>query len=198
MLNLPSNLSTNFFAFSKFSFFSQVSYSAVNPFYLTKYLSTPFIFLLFKIFSTSHSSTSFTSIGFTSFFFYPSTCSLYCTTQLIFTTRWILIKIGSHNLTILVDTTSSIMYRLIYWSTSFFASLSLNTKSFVLNITLSLFFYSLLSFLSLSACLFISFCIFFNSTPTSFYTFFILSTNSITFSTFSFFLMSASILNSLL
>ena len=80
VLNLPSNSSTNSFAFSKSSFFSQVLCSTVNPFHLTKYLSTPLIFLLFRIFSTSHFSTPSTLIGFTSSFFYPFTCSLYCTT----------------------------------------------------------------------------------------------------------------------
>ena len=109
-------------------------------------------------FFISHSLTPSTLIGFTSSFFCSSTCSLYYTTRLTFKSRWILIKVGSHSLTVLVDTTSSIVYGLIYWSTSFFAGLSLNTKSFVLNIALSLFFHSSLSFLSLSACFFISSC----------------------------------------
>ena len=84
---LPSNSTTNSFVFSKFFSFSQVSYFVVNPFYLTKYLSTPLIFLLFRIFSTFYSSTSSTLIGFTSFFFYPFTCFLYYTTLLTFITR---------------------------------------------------------------------------------------------------------------
>ena len=74
---LPSKSSTKFFAFLKSSSFSQVSLSAVNPFHRTRYFSTPFIFLLFRIFSTSHSSTPSTSTGFPSFFFCPFTCSLY-------------------------------------------------------------------------------------------------------------------------
>ena len=115
----------------------------------------------------------------------------------MFTTRWILIKVGSHNLTTLVDITSSMVYGPTYWSTSFFAGLSFNTKSFILSITLSPFFYSSLFFLLLSTCLFISSCAFFNTAPASSYTFFILSTNSIAFSTFPFFLISTPILNSL-
>ena len=58
---------------------SHVLCSTVNPFHHTKYFSTPLIFLLFKIFSTSYSLTSLTSIGFASSLFCPSTCSLYCT-----------------------------------------------------------------------------------------------------------------------
>ena len=70
---------------------------------------------------------------------YFSTCSLYYTIWLTFTTIWILIEVNSHNLTILVEITSSIKYGPTYQSTSFFAGLFLNTKSFVFNITLSLF-----------------------------------------------------------
>ena len=155
-LILPSNSSTASLAFPRSSYFSYVLYSTVNLFHHTKYFSTPLIFLLFKIFSTSHSLTPSTSIGFAFFFFCSSTCSLQCTIQLTFTTGWILIKVGSHSLTALVDITSSIVYRPMYWSTNFLASLSLNTKSFVLSITLSLFFHFSISFLPLSACLFIS------------------------------------------
>ena len=86
VFNLSSDSSTNSLAFSKSSFFFQVSCSAINLFYLTKYLSTPLIFLLFRIFSTSHSSTPSTTIGLISSFFCPSTCSLYYTIQLTFTT----------------------------------------------------------------------------------------------------------------
>ena len=78
--NLPLKSFTNSFAFFKSSSFSYVSFSAVNLFHHTKYFSTPLIFLLFKIFSTSHSSTLSTLTGFSSFFFCPFTCSLYCTT----------------------------------------------------------------------------------------------------------------------
>ena len=73
------NLFTNSLAFSKSSSFSHESCSAINPFYHTRYLSTSLIFLLFNIFSTSHSSTPSTSIGFPSSFFCPPTCSLYRT-----------------------------------------------------------------------------------------------------------------------
>ena len=143
--------------FPRSFFLSHVLCSTVNPFHHTRYFSIPYTFLSFSIFSISHSLTSSTLISFTPSFFYLFTCSLYHTIQLIFTTRWILIKVGNHNLTTLVDTTSSIVYGPIYWSTSFLTGLSLNTKSFILNITLSPFFYSLLFFLPLFACLFISF-----------------------------------------
>ena len=86
-LNPPSNLFTNFLAFSKFFFLFHKSCSAVNPFHCTRYLFTLLIFLLFNILSTSHSSTSSTSIGFPSSFCCPPTCFLYCNIQLIFTTR---------------------------------------------------------------------------------------------------------------
>ena len=76
-LILSSKSSTNFFAFFRSSFFFHVLLSIINPFHYTKYFSTPLIFLLFSIFSTSHSSTSLTSTGFRSFLFYPFTCPLY-------------------------------------------------------------------------------------------------------------------------
>ena len=44
-------------AFSRFSFPSQVSDSAVNPFHHTRYLSFPLICYLFNILSTFHSSS---------------------------------------------------------------------------------------------------------------------------------------------
>ena len=188
--NLPSNSSTNSLAFSKSSFFSHVSFSAINSFHRTKYFSTPLTFLLFSILSTFHSSTPSISIGFPSFFFCPPTYSLYCTIQLTFTTGYILIEVGSRNLTILVDTISLITYGPMYRSTNFLAGLSLNTRSLVLSMTLSPLFQSLVSFLPQSACLFISSCTFFSATPTSLCTFFILSTNATTLSTFPFFLMS--------
>ena len=65
----PSKSANASSAFFRFSLLSHVSPSAVNPFHHTKYFSTPFIFFLFKIFSTSHSSTPSTSIGFLSSFF---------------------------------------------------------------------------------------------------------------------------------
>ena len=75
----PSNSSSTSSAFPKSYFFSQVSCSAINLFYHTRYFSTPLIFFLFNIFSIFHSLTPSTSIGFFSSFFYPSTCFLYCT-----------------------------------------------------------------------------------------------------------------------
>ena len=101
-LILPSNSSTASLAFPRSSSLSHISCSAINPFQCTKYFSTPLIFLLFKIFSISYSLTPSTSIGFASSFFCPSTCSLYYTIQLMFTTRWILIEVGRCNLTIFV------------------------------------------------------------------------------------------------
>ena len=89
-------------------------------------------------------------------------------------------------------------YKPTYRYTSFFADLSLNTKSFVLNITLSPFFHSLVSFLLLFACYFIFSWTFLNTTPDFSCIFFILSIISIVFSTFPFLLISALILNSLL
>ena len=76
---LPSNSSNASLVFPKSSPFSHMSCSIVNLFHLTKYLSTPLIFLLFNIFSTSYSLTLSTSISLLSFFFCPCTCSLYHT-----------------------------------------------------------------------------------------------------------------------
>ena len=87
ILNLSSNFITAFFAFFKSFHFSPILFSAVNPFYYTKYFTTSLIFLWFRIFSTFHSLTPSTSTNFASFTFYPPTCSLYYTTQLTFTTR---------------------------------------------------------------------------------------------------------------
>ena len=114
ILNLPSNSSTNSLAFLRFSSLSHVLLSVVNPFHCTKYLFISRIFLLFSIFLISHFLLSSTSIGFLASFFFPFICSLYHTIQLMFTTRWILIEIGSCNLTVLVDITSSIVYGLTY------------------------------------------------------------------------------------
>ena len=197
VFSLPLNSVTTSFVFSKSSFLSQLSYSTVNSFYLTKYFTTLLTFCLFNIFSTSHSLTPFTSIGFTFSTFCSSTCSLYLTIQLTFTTGWILIELDSHNFTALVDITSSMKYRPTYWSTSFLAGLFLNARSFIFNITLSFIFHFSTSFLFLYACCFISFCTFLNATTAFSCTFFILSANYIAFSTFSFFLISASIFNSL-
>ena len=89
LLTLVFILSLNFttsLVFSRFSFFSHESCSTINLFYHTKYFTTSLIFCLFKILSTFHSLTPFTSTGSTSSAFCPSTCSLYHTTLLMFTT----------------------------------------------------------------------------------------------------------------
>ena len=78
-----------------------------------------------------------------------------------------------------MNTTLSIIYGLIDWFTSLFVGLSLNTRSFVLNITLSSTFYISTFLLLLSVCLFIFFWVFFNTTTVSFWIFFILSANFI-------------------
>ena len=78
-LILPSNFSIASLVFSRSSFLFHVLCSTINPFYHTRYFSISYTFLLFNIFSTSHSLISFTLIGFTSSFFCLFTCSLYCT-----------------------------------------------------------------------------------------------------------------------
>ena len=85
-LSLPSNSSTSSLAFSKSSSFFHVSFSTINLFQHTKYFSTPYSFLLFNIFSISHSSTPSTSTGFGSFTLCPFTGSLYLIILLTFTT----------------------------------------------------------------------------------------------------------------
>ena len=80
VLILLSNSTTISFVFSKFSFLFQMLYYIINLFHFTKYFTTPLIFLLFRIFSTSHSSIPSISTSFSFFFFWPSTCSLYHTT----------------------------------------------------------------------------------------------------------------------
>ena len=65
---LPSNSFKASPAFFKFSFLSQVSPSDVSSFHQTKYFSTPLIFFLFRIFSTSH---SFHFHGFSFLFLLP-------------------------------------------------------------------------------------------------------------------------------
>jgi len=126
-LILPLNSATISLAFSKSFSFSYVLFSNT--------LSTSLLLLFFfylKVF-TSYFLTPFISTSFTSFTFCPSTCSLYYTTI------------------------SLIIYRPTYQSTSFLTSLSLNIRSFVLNIILSPLFHSSTSFLLLSIYHFISF-----------------------------------------
>ena len=75
---LPLNSSNASLVFPKSSSFFYILCFTINLFYLTKYFSILLIFLLFKIFFTSHSSTPFI-IGLPSFCFYSPTCFLYCT-----------------------------------------------------------------------------------------------------------------------
>ena len=86
------------FAFSKFSLPSQVSDSAVNPFQRTKYLSFPLTRRLFRILSTSHSSSPLIITGAGCSFFCPSTCPIYHCILLTFTTGCIFTILGSSNL----------------------------------------------------------------------------------------------------
>ena len=74
--SLPYSFSNSFtrsLAFLRFSLLSQVSSSAVHPFYCTRYLSFPRIRLLFIIFSTSYSSSPSITTGCGISFFCPST-----------------------------------------------------------------------------------------------------------------------------
>ena len=75
--NLSSNSATISFIFSKSSSFSQLSCSTMNFFCHIKYFTTLLTFLLFNIFSTSHSLTSSTSTSFTFSTFCFLICSLY-------------------------------------------------------------------------------------------------------------------------
>ena len=67
------NSVTSSFMFSKSSSLSQLLYSIINSFHYTRYFIASLIFLLFSIFSTSHSLAPSTSTSFTSSFFYPLT-----------------------------------------------------------------------------------------------------------------------------
>ena len=98
-----SNSSTAFFALPRFSFSSQVLDSAVNPFHCTKYLSFSFIYCLFRILSTFHSSSLIMTRAGCSFFC-PSTCSIYLCILLMLTTRCIFTVLGSSNSTMFNDT----------------------------------------------------------------------------------------------
>ena len=94
-----------------------------------KYFTILLTFFLLSIFLTSYFSTPSISTGFTSSTFCFPTCFLYYTTWLTFTTEWILIEVGNHNLLVLVETTFWIIYRPMYQFTRFLASCSLNTRS---------------------------------------------------------------------
>ena len=99
-----SNSSIASFAFSKFSLLSQISDSAMNPFYCVKYLSFSFTHRLFRILSTSHSSSPLIITGAGYSFLCPSTCSTYLHILLMLTTRCILTVLGSSNSTVFDDT----------------------------------------------------------------------------------------------
>ena len=121
LLNVPSSLSchltssishqyfflyssTAFFVFSRFSLPSQVSDSAMNPFHRTRYLSFPHICCLFRILSTSYSSSPLITTGAGCSFLCPSTCSTYLCILLTLTTECIFIVLGSSNSTAFNDT----------------------------------------------------------------------------------------------
>ena len=99
-----SNSSIASFAFFKFSLPFQISDSTINPFQCTKYLSFPLICRLFKILSTSHSSSPSIITGAGCSFFCPSTCPTYSHILLTFTTRYIFTVLGSSNSTAFNDT----------------------------------------------------------------------------------------------
>ena len=105
-----SNSSTNSIVFFKFSLLFHVSSSTVHPFHHTKYLSLPHIFLLFMIFSTSHSSSLLITTGCGTSFFCPSTCDLYLYTLLMLTTGCILTVLGNSNSIVLLEIIALTLY----------------------------------------------------------------------------------------
>ena len=104
-----SNSSIASFAFSKFSFSSQVSDSAVNPFQHTRYLFFPLTHRLFRIFSTSYSSSPSIMTGASCSFFCPFTWPMYLRILLTLTTGCIFTVLGSSNLTAFDNTISLIL-----------------------------------------------------------------------------------------
>ena len=104
-----SNSLTASFTFSRFSIPSQVSDSAVNPFYCTRYLSFPLTHCLFKILSTSYSSSLLIMTGAGCPFLCLSTCSMYLCILLILTTKCIFTVLGSSNSTAFSDMTFLIL-----------------------------------------------------------------------------------------
>ena len=100
------NYLTNSITFFKLSLLSQVSSSAMHPFHCTKYLSFLCTFLLFIIFSTSHSSSPSITTSCGVSFLCPSTCDLYFRTLLTLTTRCILIVLGNYNSIALLEMTA--------------------------------------------------------------------------------------------
>ena len=99
LANIPS------FVFFKFSFPFQVSDSAVNPFQCTKYLFFPLTRHLFRILSTSHSSSSSIITGAGCSLLCPSTCPTYHRILLTFTTRCTFTVLDNSNSTVFNDTT---------------------------------------------------------------------------------------------
>ena len=104
-----------------------------------KYFIYPHTTLLLRILSTCHFFSLFISTSFCFFTFCFLTSFLYLTALLMFTIEWILTEISSLRLTILANTIFSMVYSLAYYSVSFLAGLSLNTKFLILSTTLSLF-----------------------------------------------------------
>ena len=120
LLNIPSSFScylmssmshqysflyslTASFVFSRFSLSFQVSDSAMNLFYHTKYLFFPCIYRLFRILSTSYSSFSLIITGAGCSFFCSSTCPTYLHILLTLTTECIFIVLDSSNSTVFDD-----------------------------------------------------------------------------------------------
>ena len=96
--------STASFVFSRFSLPSQVSNSTMNPFHCTRYLSFSYICHLFRIFSTSYSSSPLIMTGAGCSLLCLSTCPTYLCILLTFTTECILIVLGNSNSTTFVNT----------------------------------------------------------------------------------------------
>ena len=92
------------FVFFRFSLPSQMSDFVVNPFHHTKYLSFPLTHHLFSILLTFHSSFPSIMTRASCSFFCPLTCPTYLCILLVFTTRCILIVLGSSNSTVFADT----------------------------------------------------------------------------------------------
>ena len=104
------NSSIASFAFSKFSLPSQVSDSAVNPFQHTRYLFFSLTRRLFRILSTSHSSSPLIITRAGCSFFCPSTYPTYLRILLTFTTGCIFTMLGSSNSTVFDDTIFLTLY----------------------------------------------------------------------------------------
>jgi len=86
--------------FSRFFLSFQVSNSAMNSFYHTKYLSFSCIYYLFRILSTFYSFFPSIITGASCFFLCFSTCSIYLHILLILTIKCIFTILGSSNSTV--------------------------------------------------------------------------------------------------